>query len=341
MTPRERVLKTLQFKEVDRVAFDIMEGNLWGELFTYFREKYNLLESEEILNFLDTDIRWTAMTEPTYRPLEEGVYSIEVMKGPLSDARTISDVKAYRRPDPSIWESPDCAAVRKKWQNHALALLPPWNPLFWTSCVAFGMDEALVKMISEPKIYNAFIRQHHEFYMTILLNGLKAAKGYCDLCWLGDDYASQKALLMSPGLWRRHIKPYLAEQVRLVRDNGMYVIFHSCGAVREILPDLIDIGVNALLVFQTSAKGMEPGSIASEFGGKLAFYGGVDIQEILSTGTIEDVRVRVRANVKAFEKCGGYIVANAHHGVKTIKPENVVAMCNTAKKCYSPFKLRK
>ena len=76
----------------------------------------------------------------------------------------------------------------------------------------------------------------------------------CDICWLGDDYASQTGMLMRPDLWRRYIKPYLAEEVQLARKHGLYVLFHSCGAVRPILPDLIEIGVNALEVFQTSAR---------------------------------------------------------------------------------------
>jgi len=100
---------------------------------------------------------------------------------------------------------------------------------------------------------------------------------------------------------------------------------------RPILPDLIDIGVNALLVFQTTAAGMEPQSIAAEFGGRLAFYGGIDVQRLLSCGTVAEVKAQVRANIRAFADCGGYVVANSHHGVATIKPENIIAMCEAAR----------
>jgi uroporphyrinogen decarboxylase len=94
---------------------------------------------------------------------------------------------------------------------------------------------------------------------------------------------------------------------------------------------MIDIGINALLVFQTSATNMDAASIARDFGGKLAFYGGVDIQHLLSFGTPEATKTEVRANIDAFEKCGGYIVANSHHSVATIKGENIEAMCETAR----------
>ena len=107
--------------------------------------------------------------------------------------------------------------------------------------------------------------------------------------------------------------------------------------MRPILDDLIDIGVNALLVFQTTARGMDAKSIAAEFGGRLAFYGGMDVQQLMSFGTVEDVAAEVRANVEAFADCGGYIVANSHHCVKTIKGENIVAMFEAAKACSYPL----
>ena len=198
------------------------------------------------------------------------------------------------------------------------------------------MKEALVKMYTEPAVFEAFISRQHAFYMDILGRGLKAGRGLCDICWLGDDYASQTEMMFSPDLWRKFIKPYLAEQVSLARAHDMHVLFHSCGNVRRILPDLIDIGVSALLVFQTTAKDMDAASIADEFGGRLAFYGGMDVQHLLSFGTADDVARAVRDNARAFEKHGGYIVANSHHGVSTIKGRNIETMCEAARSYPTP-----
>jgi uroporphyrinogen decarboxylase len=193
------------------------------------------------------------------------------------------------------------------------------------------MENALIKMVSEPKVFGAFVQRQHDYYMDILTRCTQAAQGWCDICWLGDDYASQNSMLMSPAVWRKQIKPYLAEQVRVVREHGMHVLFHSCGSVRAILPDLIDIGVSALLVFQTTARGMDALSVARDFGGKIVFYGGVDIQQLLSFGTPQATKAEVIATIKAFEQCGGYVVANSHHSVASIKGENIEAMCKTAK----------
>jgi uroporphyrinogen decarboxylase len=150
------------------------------------------------------------------------------------------------------------------------------------------------------------------------------------VCHFWDDFASQENMLIDPDLWRRFIKPYLAEHMRVARESGMYIFFHSCGAVRPVLPDLIDMGVTALVVFQTRARGMDAESISREFGGHLAFYGGIDVQHLLSFGTPAQVEEEVRRNVQAFACCGGYIVANSHHGLATIRGENIEAMCRAA-----------
>ena len=98
-----------------------------------------------------------------------------------------------------------------------------------------------------------------------------------------------------------------------------------------MLNDLIDIGVKGLLVFQTTAAGIVVTSIAREFGGRLVFYGGIDVQQLPSFGTVDEVRDTVEANVRAFADCGGYVVANSHSSIATIRPENVQAMCEAAR----------
>ena len=342
MTPRERVLRTFRFEQTDRAAFDLMESTVWDELLDYFRANHGLEEIDQVVEFLDPDFRWIPLEyqgpagEPAGADAAEQqnpTYSRHVAKGPLAGARTVADVEAHPWPDPAWTVPADYAQRRRQWPNHALVFLAPWRPLFWGACTAFGMEEALIKMHGEPALFDAFVRRQNEFYMDVLKRGLAAARGHCDICWLADDLASQKAMIMGPDLWRKRIKPHFAEQVRLAREHGMFVLFHSCGAVREILPDLIDVGVSALLVFQTTAAGMDAESIAAEFGGRLAFYGGIDVQQLLSYGTVEQVRDRVRANVRAFADCGGYIVANSHHCVATIKGENIVAMCQAARDC--------
>ncbi len=337
---QERVRKTFLFEETDRPAYDLMEQQVWPELLAYFQREYGLQDALEVLAFLDTDFRWAWMQYrgPAQAPPAEGLpdgwggtYSDALYPRRLAQAETVADVEAHPWPDPAWWEPPDLQAFRGQWPDHAVVVSPGWMPLFCSACDAFGMENALVKMATQPAVIEAFIRRQHEFYSDILARTVKAAEGWADICWLGDDYASQDALIMGPERWRRFIKPYLAQQVRLVRDHGLFVLLHSCGAIRAIIPDLIEIGVSGLLVFQTSAAGMEAGSIARDFGGQIVFYGGIDCQQLLTFGTPEDVKAEVRRNVAAFRDCGGYVVANCHHCIANIRGENIVAMCEAAR----------
>ena len=350
MTHRQRVLKTFRFEQTDRAPCDLMEGVLWGELSGWFKWKHGLGDDEQIHDFLDTDCRWMWPTyagphsdaaeeadqteaEPVEQPPVErhALFSNSYARGPLTDATTVAEVEAHDFGDPSVWQLGDVAAFRDRWPDHARILVPGWTPLFWGACEAFGMEQALVNMATEPKLFEAFVAGRHERYMEILTRFLAAGRGVIDICWLGDDYAGQENMIADPALWRKLVKPYLAEQVRLAREHGMCVLFHSCGAVRSILADLIDIGVSGLLVFQTTARGMDAESIAREFGGKLVFYGGIDVQQLLSFATPDQVADEVRANLRAFARCGGYVVANSHHCIATIKGENVEAMCRAAR----------
>ena len=340
MTSRERILATLSFQRTDRLPVDLMEGSVWSELIEYFRLHHALQSSDEIQDYLGTDCRWIGLRYigPSYdnppstaEKSPERTYSSQFRGASLANAQTVADVERRKWPEPSWLVPGDFRAARKRWPEHALVFGHSWMPLFWTACQEFGMEEALVKMHTQPGVFEAFVSRQHDYYMDILSRALAAGRGVCDICWLGDDYASQTQMMFSPELWRKLIKPYLAQQVAMARRHGMYVFFHSCGNIRGIVPDLIDIGINAHLVFQTTASDMDADSIARDFGGRLAFYGGLDVQQLLSFGTPEDVAATVRSNAKAFEKHGGYIAANSHHGVGTIQGENIEAMCKAAR----------
>jgi uroporphyrinogen decarboxylase len=340
MTHRDRVLATFRFEQTDRLACDLMEGVVWPELMDHFRATRGLDDAAQVLDFLDTDFRWLFMQyinpEPQAAPPEPApvpdhrLYSQPVAHGPLAGATSVADVLAYPFPDPSAWQPPDFAVARAQFPDHALAFSAGWQPLFWGACDAFGVEDALIKLLLDPPIFEAFVRRRHEFYMDLLARALHAARGLIDICWLGDDFSSQQSMFLSPDHWRRFIKPYLAEQVALARAHDLLVLYHSCGAVRPVLGDLLDIGVNGMLVFQTTAAGMDPESIARDFGGRMVFYGGMDVQQLLSFGTPEDVAIEVDRNARAFAPYGGYVVANSHHCVATIRGENIEAMFRAA-----------
>jgi uroporphyrinogen decarboxylase len=152
-----------------------------------------------------------------------------------------------------------------------------------------------------------------------------------DWLWLGDDAGGQQSMLMSPVLWRDMVKPLLKQNADVGKQHGLYVAFHSCGAIRPIIPDLIEIGVDVLNPVQCNCPGMNPLDLKKEFGRDLAFMGGVDTQGVLPHGTADEVR---QATAQLLEGMttdgGGYILAASHTVPPETPDENIFAMYDEA-----------
>ena len=152
-----------------------------------------------------------------------------------------------------------------------------------------------------------------------------------DWLWTGDDVSSQISMLMSPVTWRALIKPHLARVVALGKAKGLWVAYHCCGALRPIIPDLIEIGIDVLNPVQCNCPGMDPLELKAEFGKQMAFMGGVDTQGLVPTGTVDEVR---RASARLIEGMtrdgGGYILAASHTIPPETPDENIFAMYQEA-----------
>jgi uroporphyrinogen-III decarboxylase len=146
-----------------------------------------------------------------------------------------------------------------------------------------------------------------------------------DGVFFSDDWGSQRGLLINPEDWRKFYKPAYQAMFRRVRDGGAHVLMHLCGNISPILPDLIDIGLNVLNPVQPQA--LDVRWLSREFGGKVCFNGGVDVQGTMVRETPEAVRTEVHTLVELFGRFnGGYIGGTSH----TIMPEtpldNVIAL---------------
>jgi len=150
-----------------------------------------------------------------------------------------------------------------------------------------------------------------------------------DVIQEGDDYGSQRRLQVSPEAWRGMFKPRLRQLLAHIKSLAPHasVFFHSCGSIREILPDLIEVGVDALNSVQVAAAGMDSAELKREFGEDLTFWGGgVDTQRVLPTGTLQEVRDEVRRRIYDFAPRGGFVFAAVHNIQSDVPPENIMAM---------------
>jgi uroporphyrinogen decarboxylase len=193
-----------------------------------------------------------------------------------------------------------------------------------------GTEDFLVDMISEPEKAEILLEKVNDFAIMYLDKCMEAGKGLIDGVYCGDDFGTQKGMLMSPELFRKLVKPRYRKLVEKVHSYGLKYFHHSCGSIRAILPDLIEIGFDVINPIQPLAEGMEPGSLAREFGRDIVFYGGIDEQHTLPKGSPEDVRKETAYCMETLGAGGNYIIAPAH-GFQTDTPiENILTMYRTS-----------
>ncbi|MBP8972297.1 MAG: hypothetical protein KBH93_00365 [Anaerolineae bacterium] len=147
---------------------------------------------------------------------------------------------------------------------------------------------------------------------------------------IGDDIATQQGPFISPRFYREHVKPFHRQAMEFIRERtDARIVFHMCGSARAFIPDLIDLGIDAINPVQTTANGMEPVQLKRDFGQDIAFWGGVDTQRVLPFGQPEDVRSEV---LRIIDSLGpsGLVLASCHNVQADVPPENVVAMLETA-----------
>jgi len=191
------------------------------------------------------------------------------------------------------------------------------------------MEKAIYELAADPDLANAMLERAGLFAEHL-------AEQACDRfpldwLWTGDDVAGQRAMIMSPQRWREMIRPRLERIMRVGKSRGLWVAYHSCGAIRDIIPDLVEMGLDVLNPVQCNCPGMDPLELKRAFGDELAFMGGVDTQGVLPHGTAAEVR---RATARLLQDMtaggGGYILAASHTMPPETPTENIFAMYEVA-----------
>lgn len=205
-----------------------------------------------------------------------------------------------------------------------------WSAHFQDACAAFGMEEAMITMISRPDIYDVVIDRIARFYLEANEIFYRAAGDRMHAVLIGNDFGSQLSLMLSPELIRKHVFRGTKQLIDQAHEFGYKVIYHSCGAVAEIIEDLIDLGVDALHPIQALATGMSARELKERFGDKTSYCGGVDAQHLLVTGSPEDVRKKVLELRKLFPT--GLVISPSHEAIlPDINPANLQALLDAVR----------
>jgi uroporphyrinogen decarboxylase len=205
--------------------------------------------------------------------------------------------------------------------------------LFETGQFLYRMDNYLMILAGEPDRAHAFLDKLVEVHLDNLERFLGAVGPYIDVIVFGDDLGGQKGPLLSPKMYRELFKPrhkFLWAQAKKLAN--VKVMLHCCGAVRPLLADLIDAGLDAINPVQVSGKDMDAAALKREFGKDLTFWGGgCDTQEMLPNGTPDAVARHVREQVTALAPGGGFVFQQVHNILANVPPENIVTMYDTVR----------
>ena len=193
-----------------------------------------------------------------------------------------------------------------------------------------GYGELLEDLVARPAFAEALLDRATDFWERVSDRALAEAGEFVDLVWYGDDVGTQRGCLMRPDTYRRLVKPCHKRMAELARRHGKPIVFHSCGSVYLLIPDFIEIGIDALNPVQVSAAHMDTRQLKREFGRDLAFWGGVDTQQVLPWGTPDQVRDEVRRRIDDLARGGGYVLCAVHNIQAEVPPENVQAMYGEA-----------
>ncbi|HUT31719.1 MAG TPA: uroporphyrinogen decarboxylase family protein [Sedimentisphaerales bacterium] len=362
---RERVLAVLRHEEPDRIPLDMM-GNatmLFDKTYLRLRDYLGFSEippvrsgtttnyyDERILDYFDIDFRRVFLKKKqSDEPSAEhygasvdpwgvhyklaGLY-MNFLNHPLENARTVKDIENYAWPKAEdVFTARHLADTAQRSYEETDYAIVARNPLSLgfmdRACQLMGMEEFMLCMMTAPEVAESLLQQLLIFYMDAYSIFLDAVGPYVQIVETADDLGSQDALLISPELYRKFLKPLekqFYESIRRKAPNA-FMFRHSDGAIFEIIPDFIEVGVDILNPVQTSAKGMRDRRLKNAFGRNITFHGSIEKMG----DSVDELLTEVRDRIDAFAPGGGYIFAPCNHMID-VKPQNVVAMFETGRK---------
>lgn len=192
------------------------------------------------------------------------------------------------------------------------------------------MEQAYMDLVLNPEIVHYCMNKLYDLAYQNTSRILETAQGEIDIIYVAEDTGSQESLLFSPAQIEEFFVPGFKRMIELGHSAGAVVFHHSDGAIRSILPTMVDLGIDVLNPVQWRCDGIDRVELKATFGDKLGFHGAMDNQKTLAFGSVDDVGAEVRENIRILGAGGGYVLA-PYHNIQTITPvENIVAMYETA-----------
>jgi uroporphyrinogen decarboxylase len=344
MTPRERWLAVLRRETPDRLPMDYWATSEATEKVMRHlgcATEAELFETLHIDRPVSVGPRYVGPPVPPdtdmygcrYRDVsyELGVYR-ECVTHPLAQYATVEEIEdAYTWPAPDWFDYTDIPA--QVAGKEAYPVRGGGSEPFLVYTHLRGLEQAYMDLALNPEMVHYCLDKLFDFCYENTRRIYEQIPGRVDFSYVAEDLGSQEQLLFSP----RHIETFLLPRMRrmadLAHEAGVYVFTHSDGAIRPVIPDLLDMGMDVLNPIQWRCEGMERAPLQRDFGDQVVFHGAVDNQQTLAFGSVADVEAEVRYNIDVLGADGGYILAPCHNIQAVSPPENVVAMYETGYAC--------
>ena len=253
----------------------------------------------------------------------KGKYT-EIVKNPLAED---SAIDSYQPPDPNRDELYDEAGrVIKDFKDEYWIVGVTVTTIWETAWALRGLEKMLMDLVLNPDLANRILDIPYQYHLTA---AKRLTQMGVDMIWIGDDVSTQKGMLISPDMWRQLFKPRMASFIAALKEINpeVKVAYHCDGNLYQIIPDLIEIGLDVLNPIQPAC--IDPAKIKQEFGDKLCFWGTIDEQHTLPFGSAADVENEVKERLATIGKNGGLILGPTHHVQLDTPMENFRAMVNT------------
>ena len=269
------------------------------------------------------------------KPRPDGLY-FSLWQAPL-DKPELTSQDIIKHAWPRMDDPQRIAGLREKAEayraaGYAVVLKDPFAGIFEMAQRIVGMENLLMMMASDAALAGVLFDRLTELKLEFWDMALSGLGDVVDVISHADDYGTQVSQIISPRMFRQQIKPRwqaVFDRVRILAPHARR-FFHSCGNVRPLIPDFIEIGVEILNPVHIRATGMEPAALKRDFGDALSFWGGaVDTQGVLPYGTPQEVRDDVKRNIEALAPGGGYVFNTVHNIQADVPVENIIAMYET------------
>ena len=305
-----------------------------------------------ILEKFGSDLRWIYMNQPKLKLLPDGTLqdllgirlkragkTIFYTNFPLANAETQQDILNFPN-----WADPSdplfTRGIRERAQRlhdagYAVATFPGYaGQIFHLYTFLRGFEQWLIDPYINPRLFTTLSERIVDWSLEVCKHFYDVIHDLVDIAVYGDDMGSQTSTLFSPSDFRKFIKPWMTRYVQGVKSiSGAKLMLHCCGAIEPLIVDFIEMGIDILNPVQPLARGMELDQLKAKYGHDICFYGGMDVQKLLTKGTPDHVAEEVERTLDVMKPGGGYIFAPSHNFQDDVPPENIVSMYETALRC--------